>query len=293
VLISGETGTGKELVAKAIHYQSPRKDRPLQELNCGAIPKDLVASTLFGHRKGAFTGANEDKMGLFEVASGGTVLLDEIGEMPSDAQVHLLRVLQERKVQRIGETQLRDVDVRVIAITNRDLMTEVGAEHFREDLYYRVSVFPIHVPPLRERVDDIPLLAEHFLREACRQQNKKLDGFAPHVMEMLQSYPWPGNVRELEHEIARAVALVEEGPDSRGLRIQTYHFSSRLTREESLIQNVLSEPTGYRESLDRFSRRLVEEALRESGGNHTQAARRLKMDRSNLRALIKRLKIEV
>jgi transcriptional regulator with PAS, ATPase and Fis domain len=311
VLISGETGTGKELVAKAIHYQSPRKDRPLQELNCGAIPKDLVASTLFGHRKGAFTGANEDKMGLFEVASGGTVLLDEIGEMPEDAQVHLLRVLQEHKVQRIGETQLRDVDVRVIAITNRDLIAEVEAERFREDLYYRVSVFPIHVPPLRERVDDIPLLAEHFLREACRQQNKKLDGFAPHVMEMLQSYPWPGNVRELEHEIARAVALMEEGPDlrvrspegfrdsdsfgdaeNRDLRIQTYHFSSRLTGGESLIQEILSARIGLSEAVERLQRRLIENALQECGGNRSQAARMLDIHQPNLVRLMKRLSIE-
>ena len=207
--------------------------------------------------------------------------------MPEEAQVHLLRVLQERKVQRIGETQLRDVDVRVIAVTNRDLEADMKAGHFREDLYFRLSVFPIHVPPLRERVDDIPLLTEHFLQKACGQQNKELDGFAPDVMDMLMSYPWPGNVRELENEIYRAAALVEED-----LRIQTYHFSSRVTREESLIQDVLSERTRYRESLDRFSRRLVEDALRECNDNRTQAARRLEIDRSNLRALMKRLGIE-
>jgi len=286
-LITGETGTGKELVAKAIHHNSPRKNKPLIERNCGALPKDLVASELFGHRKGAFTGAHEDKIGLFEIASGGTVLLDEIGEMPEEAQVHLLRVLQERKVQRIGENQLRDVDVRVIAVTNRDLEAEMKAGHFRDDLYFRLSVFPIHVPPLRERVDDIPLLAEHFLQKACGQQQKDLDGFAPDIMDMLMSYPWPGNVRELEHEIYRAVALVEED-----LRIQTYHFSPRVTREESLIHDVLSERTGYRESLDRFSRRLVEEALQECNSNRTQTARRLGIDRSNLRALMKRLGIE-
>ena len=286
-LITGETGTGKELVAKAIHHNSPRKNKPLIERNCGALPKDLVASELFGHRKGAFTGAHEDKIGLFEIASGGTVLLDEIGEMPEEAQVHLLRVLQERKVQRIGETQLRDVDVRVIAVTNRDLEADMKAGHFREDLYFRLSVFPIHVPPLRERVDDIPLLTEHFLQKACGQQNKELDGFAPDVMDMLMSYPWPGNVRELENEIYRAAALVEDD-----LHIQTHHFSPRVTREESLIQDVLSERTWYRESLDRFSRRLVEEALRECNGNRTQTARRLGIDRSNLRALMKRLGIE-
>ncbi|MFQ6043986.1 MAG: sigma 54-interacting transcriptional regulator, partial [Candidatus Poribacteria bacterium] len=285
VLISGETGTGKELVAKAIHYNSPRKDKPLKEINCGAI--DLVASTLFGHRKGAFTGAHEDKLGLFEDASGGTVLLDEIGEMPEDAQIHLLRVLQERKIQRVGETQPRDVDVRVIAITNRDLMDEVEAGRFREDLYFRVTVFPIHVPPLRERVDDIPLLAEHFLQSACHNQDKESDGFASGVMEMLQSYPWPGNVRELEHEIYRAVALANEGS-----RIQPYHFSSRVTQGESLIQVVLSERLSYKQSLDRFAHRLVEDALRECNGNRTQAAKRLGMRRPNLVALIKRLGLE-
>ena len=169
VLITGETGTGKELVAKAIHYNSPRKAHSIQELNCGAVPKDLVASTLFGHRKGAFTGANQERVGLFESADGGTVLLDEIAEMPNDAQVHLLRVLQERKIQRLGEFQLRDVDVRVIAITNRDLEQEVGTGRFRTDLYHRLNVFPIHVPALRERADDILLLAEHILQKACHQ----------------------------------------------------------------------------------------------------------------------------
>ena len=287
VLISGETGTGKELVAKAIHYNSPRKDKPLKEINCGAIAKDLVASTLFGHRKGAFTGAHEDKLGLFEDASGGTVLLDEIGEMPEDAQSHLLRVLQERKIQRVGETQLRDVDVRVIAITNRDLSDEVLAGRFREDLYYRVTVFPIHVPPLRERLDDISLLAEHFLQSACHNQDKELDGFEPEVMKMLQSYAWPGNVRELEHEIYRAVALAQEGS-----RIQPYHFSSRVTHGESLIQEVLSEQVSYRELVDRFRRRVIEEALRENNGNRTAAARQLGMDRANLVAVMRRLGIQ-
>ena len=232
VLITGETGTGKELVAKAIHYSSPRKDRPLLDRNCGAIPKELLASDLFGHRKGAFTGANEDKMGLFEAASGGTVLLDEISEMPEDAQVHLLRVLEERKVQRLGEHVSRDIDVRIIAMTNRDLIKEVEAGRFREDLYYRLSEFPIHIPPLRERSEDIPLLADHFLQEIDRE----LAGFAPEVIGMLQGYPWPGNVRELRNEIRRAAALAEEFG-----QIQTYHFASRITRGESLIQEAISD----------------------------------------------------
>ena len=286
VLISGETGTGKELVAKAIHYNSSRKDQPLMELNCGAIPKDLVASTLFGHRKGAFTGALEDTTGLFEAAFGGTLILDEIGEMPPQSQVHLLRVLQEQKIHRIGETRLRNVDVRVIAITNRDLAGEVQAGHFREALYYRLNVFLIHLPPLRERLDDIQLLAKHFLQKACHQLNKKSNGFGPGVMEMLQGCPWPGNVRELENEIYRAVALVEEGQP-----IQTYHFSSKVTQGESLIQEVLSERVSYGESLDRLRRRIVEEALRACDGNRTQAAKRLGMSRPNLVTLIKRLGI--
>jgi|GEM_PF-568260 len=283
VLITGETGTGKELVAKAIHYSSPRKDRPLLDRNCGAIPKELLASDLFGHRKGAFTGANEDKMGLFEAASGGTVLLDEISEMPEDAQVHLLRVLEERKVQRLGEHVSRDIDVRIIAMTNRDLIKEVEAGRFREDLYYRLSEFPIHIPPLRERSEDIPLLADHFLQEIDRE----LAGFAPEVIGMLQGYPWPGNVRELRNEIRRAAALAEEFG-----QIQTYHFASRITRGESLIQEAISENTSYSEAVDSFRRRFVVQILKECNWNRHEAARRLRMHRSNLIALIRRLGIE-
>jgi DNA-binding NtrC family response regulator/ligand-binding sensor domain-containing protein len=283
VLITGETGTGKELVAKAIHYHSPRKDHPLLDRNCGAIPRDLLASDLFGHRKGAFTGAAEDKAGLFEAASGGTVMLDEISEMPEDAQVHLLRVLQERKVQRLGEHISRDVDVRVIAMTNRNLVREVTDGRFREDLYYRLNEFPIHIPALRERAEDIPILAEHFLREI----DKEVDGLAPDVFEMLQSYPWPGNVRELRNEVHRACALVEEGA-----RIQSYHFSSQVTRGESLIQNIISEKLSYSDSLELFRRRLVENALKACNGNRHEAAKMLGMARPNLVALIKRLGIK-
>jgi len=283
VLITGETGTGKELVAKAIHYNSPRKGNPLLDLNCGAVPKDLVASTLFGHRKGAFTGANEDKMGLFETASGGTVLLDEISEMPQDAQIHLLRVLEERKVQRLGEHISRDVDVRIIAMTNRDIVKEVEAGRFREDLYYRLSEFPIHIPPLRERVEDIPILAEHFLQEI----DKDLDGFALDVFEMLQSYAWPGNVRELRNVIRRAAAFVEEG-----LRIHTYHFPSQITNGESLIQEILSDGISLSDAVNRFQRRIIEDTLRECDGNRAETARMLGIHRPNLVRLMKRLGIE-
>jgi two-component system response regulator HydG len=281
VLISGETGTGKELVAKAIHHNSQRRDHPLLDLNCGAVSKELISSTLFGHRKGAFTGAQDDQIGLFEAASGGTVLLDEISEMPQDAQIHLLRVLEEHKIQRLGEHVSRDVDVRIIAMTNQDLMKEVKAGRFREDLYYRLSVFPIRIPPLRERSEDIPILAEHFLQETDR----RLSGFAPGVFEMLQSYSWPGNVRELRNAVHRAAALAEE-------EIQTYHFPSEITQGESLIKEIASEQIGLSASVELLQRRLIENALRECNGNHTYAARMLNMHRSNFVRLMRRLGIE-
>jgi len=287
VLITGETGTGKELVAWAIHHNSSRKGQPWLPFSCGEVPGDLLASKLFGHRKGAFTGAHEDQMGLFEAASGGTIVLDEIGEMSKDMQVQLLRVLAERKIQRLGEHISRDVDVRIIAMTNRDLVQEVTTGRFREDLFYRLNEFPIHMPPLRERREDIPLLAEHFLNDYLQEHNRKLDGFASDVFDMLQSYSWPGNVRELRNESHRACALAEPGS-----QVQTYHFSSQITRGESLVREIMSERVSYRESLNRFGRRLAEEALRECNGNRTHAARLLGMDRSNLVALIKRLGIK-
>jgi transcriptional regulator with GAF, ATPase, and Fis domain len=283
VLITGETGTGKELVAKAIHYNSPRKEHPLLDRSCGAIPRELLPSELFGHRRGAFTGAREDKMGLFEAASGGTVLLDEIGEMPEDTQLHLLRVLEERRVQRLGEHVSRDVDVRIIAMTNRDLIREVSDGQFREDLYYRLSEFPIHIPPLRERPEDIPLLAEHFLLELDRE----LDGFAPGVFEMLQSYSWPGNVRELRNVVRRAAALAEEGE-----QIQTYHFPAQITKGESLIKEILSEQTELSAAVENLQKRMIEDALRKCGGNQTQAARILGIHQPNLSRLMKRLGID-
>ena len=221
-------------------------------------------------------------MGLFEAAEGGTILLDEISEMPPDAQTHLLRVLEERKVQRLGEHMSRDVDVRIIAMTNRDLTKEASAERFRKDLYYRFSEFPIHIPPLRERVEDIPVLTEHFLQEI----EKKLPGFAPDVVEMLASYPWPGNVRELRNVIRQAAAFVEEGE-----LIQTYHFPSHITQGESLIQEVIAEGSGYSEAVASFQRRLIQQVLKECNGNRHEAAKQLKMDRTNLRRVMKRLEI--
>ncbi len=207
VLITGESGTGKELVARRVHELSPRYNRPFVSLNCGAFPETLLESELFGYMKGAFTGADQNKLGLFQAAGGGTLFLDEIGEMSLPMQVKLLRVLQERQVRPLGSTQEQKVDVRVIASTNRDLQEMIGEKTFREDLYYRISVIPLHVPPLRERVEDIPLLALHFLQRFCEQMGRKLGGVEEPAMEVLRRYSWPGNVRELENTIERAVAL--------------------------------------------------------------------------------------
>lgn len=288
VLITGATGTGKELVANAIHFNSSRRDGPLLTCNCAAIPKDLVQSTLFGHRKGAFTGAHEDRIGYFEAAEGGTLILDEIGDMPLEVQPNLLRVLEERKFSRVGDYTSQDADVRIIAIANQDLQKEAHEGRFRRDLYFRLTQFPIHLPTLQERLDDIPLLAEHFLQLYLEESDRQLDGFAPDVFVMLQSYSWPGNVRELQNAICEAADYAAQ----EGKLIQIRHFPPRIIHGESLIQEILSEQAGYRESVDSFGRRLIEKVLRESGGNRSEAARRLKTNPSNLRKLMRRLGIE-
>jgi DNA-binding NtrC family response regulator len=288
VLITGETGTGKELAAHAIHANGSRKDQPELIFDCAATARELVVSELFGHRKGAFTGAIEDKIGYFEAAKGGTLVLDEIGDMPVDVQPNLLRVLQERKFQRVGEYDLRNVDVRIIAMTNRDLLKAVKEGNFREDLYHRLNGFPIHLPPLRERLEDIPLLAEHFLQRYSEENSRQLNGFAPDVFEMLQSYLWPGNVRELQNVIYQAAQYAApEGP-----LIHTHHFPLQITHGESPIQEVLSERLGLSKSLKRLQGRMVENALRECGGNRTRAAQMLGIHRPNLVRLIRDLGIE-
>ena len=207
VLISGESGTGKELVARAIHGRSPRSDRPFVALNCGALPETLLDSELFGHMRGAFTGADTNKKGLLEVAEKGTIFLDEIGEMSPVVQVKLLRVLQERKFRRLGGTEEVEADIRIIAATNRDLSKMVAAGEFREDLYYRINVIPVRLPALRERAQDIPLLAEHFVAKFASQMKKEIAGISGAALACLKAYAWPGNVRELENAMERAVAL--------------------------------------------------------------------------------------
>ena len=211
VLITGETGTGKELIARAIHSASTRREKPLIKVNCAALPTGLVESELFGHEKGAFTGAINRRIGRFELAAGGTIFLDEIGEIPLDVQVKLLRILQEREFERVGGAQTIKADVRIIAATNRDLLKAVREKTFREDLYYRLSVFPVALPPLRQRVDDIPLLAQFLVNKFAMRVGKRLEGISPQAMQRLLAYTWPGNVRELENVLERAVILCQ-GP---------------------------------------------------------------------------------
>ncbi len=234
VLIAGETGTGKELIAKAIHQTGPRREYPLVKLNCAALPAHLIESELFGHEKGAFTGAQTKRIGRFEVAHGGTIFLDEIGELPPELQPKLLRVLQDGEFERIGSSQTMTVDVRVIAATNRDLEAEVQAGRFRQDLFYRLNVFPLSVPPLRERPDDIPLLVHNFVKKCNKKLGKQIDQIPPFTMKQLKDYSWPGNIRELENVIERAVILAQDNV----LRVKLPENSSVKTPIDKSLEEV-------------------------------------------------------
>ena len=274
VLLVGETGTGKELVAKAIHAKSKRSSLPFIAINCGAIPDSLLESELFGHQKGAFTGADHPRKGFFEVVSGGTLFLDEIGEVSSKMQVDLLRVLEEKKIMKIGDRIPIPVDFRLISATRRDLEQEVTRGAFREDLFYRVHVITITIPPLRERKDDIPLLAEHFLRKYSRQTAKQVDRIDSEAMRTLKSYDWPGNVRELENAIERAVVLSK----SRLLRAPDFSFLSAGPVAEL-------KPRSLRETEKDYVLRILEEC----DWNVTQASKTLDIHRATLHKMMKRL----
>jgi len=278
VLILGETGTGKELIARAIHKNSPRKDRPLIKINCAALPADLIESELFGHERGAFTGAHARKAGRFEVADGASLFLDEIGELPPELQVKLLRVLQEGEFERVGSSRTVKVDVRIIAATNRNLEQDVHDEVFRKDLWYRLNVFPITSPPLRDRLEDIPQLVEHFVGKLVRKQGKEITTIPTRVMTKLQHYSWPGNIRELENVIERAVInspgpMLELADELKGTQVQT----------ESVLQSLQDVEREY------IVRVLEKTNWKVSGKN--SASEILKLDRSTLRARMQKLGI--
>jgi DNA-binding NtrC family response regulator len=283
VLVTGESGTGKELVARAIHSMSPRADKPFISINCGAFTETLLESELFGYKKGSFTGANTDRKGLFEAANGGTIFLDEIGEMSPAMQVKLLRVLQERRVRPVGAHDEISVDARVIAATNRDLKRMAEEGTFREDLFYRISVIPIDLPPLRDRKEDIPALIEHFVRKFCEQSGKQL-GISPRTAQLLENYAWHGNVRELEHTIERAVALertAEIQPEQLPTHITNYN-PDRIRSEFALPEDGID----LASHLENLEKTYVVEALRQTGGNQTRAAELLKMPVRSLRHLL-------
>jgi len=285
VLITGESGTGKELIANAIHYNSPRKDRELVVINCGAIPAELLESELFGHKKGSFTGAAADKAGLFETASGGTIFLDEIGEMPQKLQVKLLRALQEGEIRRVGENITRKVDVRIIAATNRDLQEDVAKERFRRDLYYRLNVVPIVIPPLRSRKEDILPLARHFLEKYSGEMNKGNIDLSPGANKLLLSFFWPGNVRELQNTIERALALSGDSPV-----LTEAHFPQLKEKIDGSAQ--IEGKGSLREKLQATEKLVIKSALSKTGGNVTEAAKELDLTRQTLHNKIRKLGIE-
>jgi two-component system response regulator HydG len=299
VLVNGESGTGKELVARALHAKSPRRSQPFVALNCGALTETLLESELFGHVKGAFTGAQRDQKGLFDAADGGTIFLDEIGDIPPATQVRLLRVLQEGELKRVGSAESIRVDVRVIAATHRDLPKLVKSGKFREDLFYRLNVIAIPIPPLRERIEDVPLLAHHFLRRYTERLGKKVKTLTPEAIELLCGYRWPGNVRELENALERAVVLC------RGDSITPADLPPAVSgRTAPLIREVpvggddaswltMSYAIAKEQALRRFEKGYVDALMRACDNNISAAARKAGMDRSNFKRVLRKYRADV
>ena len=283
ILITGESGTGKELVARALHYSSERAQRPFIPVNCGAIPENLLESELFGHAKGAFTDAIRTKKGLFEEADEGTLFLDEIGELPLQLQVKLLRVLQDGEIRRVGEGKPIMIDVRIVAATAKELIREVGEGRFREDLFYRLNVFPVHIPPLRERKEDIPLLAAHFIKKYSQAVGKGITGIQPKALEVLMNYRWFGNVRELENTIERAIVLAD-GPqiEKENLPLEIQGFEEKVP-----LPPVIEEECSIKKASKLMEIDLIQKALKKMKGNHTHAARILEISH---RALLYKIK---
>ncbi|RMG18415.1 MAG: sigma-54-dependent Fis family transcriptional regulator [Deltaproteobacteria bacterium] len=302
VLITGESGTGKELVATALHESSSRKGRPFIKINCAAIPRELIEAELFGYEKGAFTGAVSSKPGRFELADEGTLFLDEIGEIPTEMQVKLLRALQESEFERVGGVKTLRVDVRLIAATNRDLEAAIAAGEFREDLYYRLNVVPIHLPPLRERIEDIAPLAQHFVAKYSKRLGREVEGISEEALQVLKGYPWPGNIRELENVIERTVLftdaqVIDAGDLPEPIRRRSRPGASRPTSArlaeafgapgEELGEISMKEIV--KQASQELERDLIARALKATGGNVTQAAKRLKISRKSLQLKMKDL----
>jgi DNA-binding NtrC family response regulator len=289
VLIQGESGTGKELVARMLHFNSARKDRPLIPVNCGAIPENLLESELFGHEKGAFTGAVQTRIGRFESAHGGTIFLDEIGELSLGLQVKLLRVLQERSFERVGGTKTIDVDVRVVAATNQDLEEAVRQKRFREDLYYRLNVIPVIIPPLRERRSDIPQLVNHFLAKLNHGKSTVMTDCTPDAMARLMEYHWPGNIRELENMVERVAIMSRSGT------IEASDLPDRIRRSPSTAEQTASHFISFSDQgvnlpreIEQLENRLIADALRQANGITSKAAQLLQVNRTTLIEKMKR-----
>ncbi len=284
VLLAGESGVGKDLIARAIHFHSPRKDRPFVKINCTALPENLMESELFGYEKGAFTGANISKPGKFELADTGTVMLDEIGDVPANIQIKLLRVLQEREFERLGSNKTQHIDVRVIAATNKDLRAALEDGTFREDLYYRLNVVPIEILPLRERKEDIPYLARHFVEKLAPDTGGRVTGITDAAIDKLLGYSWPGNVRELENVIERSIVMASgEKLDAADIRLDMNLRPRHASGESGL-------PEGM--SLDAYEQEIIKNALKQADGNKSQAARILGLTRNALRYRLTQMGIE-
>jgi DNA-binding NtrC family response regulator len=284
VLLAGESGVGKDLIARAIHFHSPRRDRPLVKINCTAIPENLMESELFGYEKGAFTGAQTSKPGKFEQADTGTVFLDEIGDVPAAIQVKLLRVLQEREFERLGSNVTRHIDVRVIAATNSDLRAALEQGTFREDLYYRLNVVPLNIPPLRERRADIPFLAGHFIHKLAPDAGCQVESITDAAMEKLLGYHWPGNVRELENVIERSLVMAT------GKQLDAGDIKLEAAPRPRAPNGAHLLPEGL--TLDQYEQELIREALKRADGNKSQAARMLGLTRNALRYRLTQMGLE-
>lgn len=290
VLITGETGTGKEVAARALHRAGPRRHRPFVAVNCAALPEQLLEAELFGHMRGAFTGAFQSRAGHFEQANGGVVFLDEIGDLPLELQAKLLRVLQEREFQRLGSSETIKVDIRVVAAANCDLAERVRTGRFRADLYYRLAVVPIHMPPLRRRRGDIPLLAESFVEKICRQEETAVKNIAPAAMDILCACSWPGNVRQLENAVETAIAL---SGDRRCLTASDFEVVSPMPRKPVAVEMpfvaIPEDGLDYEQTVSLIERSILEQALQKTGGNKKAAAEMLRLKRTTLSAKVRTL----